>query len=223
MNKKNERNCTITENSPCGNCKSKGKLLCKFSKKSLHAFMKIGFPPVIFSLIGLGIANFNTGQWWMIITYAIFTFGMLGAIEMIFLCRHCPYYAEEGKTIICIGNYGSLKLFPYDPAPMNSFERFMMIFFVTAAFFILPLSGMVYSLFTIGTANSILFITISIIALLNLVSSINFIKVLFRDICSKCINFSCPLNKVSKDVVDDYLNKNTVMREAWEKTGYKLG
>jgi hypothetical protein len=38
--------------------------------------------------------------------------------------------------------------------------------------------------------------------------------------CSKCPNFSCPLNNVPKVVVDDYLKHNSVMRRAWENQGY---
>jgi hypothetical protein len=41
--------------------------------------------------------------------------------------------------------------------------------------------------------------------------------------CSKCVNFSCPLNHVPKSMVDEYLERNPVMKEAWEKSGYKLG
>ncbi len=38
--------------------------------------------------------------------------------------------------------------------------------------------------------------------------------------CSKCPNFSCPLNNVSKDVVDEFLKLNSVMRKAWKDQGY---
>ena len=41
--------------------------------------------------------------------------------------------------------------------------------------------------------------------------------------CSQCVNFSCPLNTVPKDVVDAYLERNPVMRQAWEESGYQLG
>ncbi len=40
---------------------------------------------------------------------------------------------------------------------------------------------------------------------------------------SACVNFSCLLNRVPKEVVDEYLMKNEVMRKAWEKAGYKIG
>jgi hypothetical protein len=36
------------------------------------------------------------------------------------------------------------------------------------------------------------------------------------------VNFSCPLNNVPKELVDAYLVKNLIMKEAWEASGYKL-
>jgi len=41
--------------------------------------------------------------------------------------------------------------------------------------------------------------------------------------CSQCVNFSCPLNTVPRDVVDEYLRRNPVMREAWEESGWQIG
>jgi hypothetical protein len=37
------------------------------------------------------------------------------------------------------------------------------------------------------------------------------------------VNFSCPFNRVPKDVVDSFLKENPKMRKAWEKKGYRLG
>jgi len=54
------------------------------------------------------------------------------------------------------------------------------------------------------------------------VTGIGFIVALKNGFCSRCVNFSCGLNTVTKEVVDAYLRKNDVMRKAWEKTGYVL-
>ncbi|MFX1363208.1 MAG: hypothetical protein ACFE7A_07125 [Promethearchaeota archaeon] len=35
--------------------------------------------------------------------------------------------------------------------------------------------------------------------------------------CSRCINFSCLLNRVRKETVNEYLKRNPVIREAWER------
>jgi hypothetical protein len=58
---------------------------------------------------------------------------------------------------------------------------------------------------------------------MTLLAIIVFLQIIKVYYCAKCVNFSCPLNTVEKRVVDEYLLKNDVMREAWEKSGYKLG
>lgn len=46
-----------------------------------------------------------------------------------------------------------------------------------------------------------------------------FFWALRRYICSRCVNFSCPLNSVPQEIIDAYLARNPVMREAWEDSG----
>jgi hypothetical protein len=41
--------------------------------------------------------------------------------------------------------------------------------------------------------------------------------------CSRCVNFSCPLNTVPSEIVAAYLARNSVMREAWEASGWSEG
>jgi hypothetical protein len=60
-------------------------------------------------------------------------------------------------------------------------------------------------------------ITVGILA-----SSLSFVSTLKTFFCTSCVNFSCPLNKVSKPIIDEYLRKNDVMREAWERSGWQL-
>jgi hypothetical protein len=41
--------------------------------------------------------------------------------------------------------------------------------------------------------------------------------------CSRCVNFSCPLNTVPRETVEAYLARNPVMRRAWEESGTYAG
>ena len=61
------------------------------------------------------------------------------------------------------------------------------------------------------------------ITLATILTGLQFFYILIYDFCSKCVNFSCPLNQVPKSMVDKYLEKNPFMKEAWERSGYKLG
>jgi hypothetical protein len=77
----------------------------------------------------LGIAS---GTWWPIPAYIIYFMSMFGVFEIRFLCSHCPYYADDQKTLRCLGNNGSPKLWRYHPEPMNAMEKFSMKFAIVA-------------------------------------------------------------------------------------------
>ena len=57
------------------------------------------------------------------------------------------------------------------------------------------------------------------LTLATIMAGLQFLYILIHDFCSKCVNFSCPLNRVPKSMVDVYLDKNPVMKEAWAKRG----
>ena len=61
-----------------------------------------------------------------------------------------------------------------------------------------------------------------IFLLFALIGAVTWLTVLRFKICPSCLNFSCPLNQVPKRTVDEFLKRNPVMREAWEKAGYEI-
>ena len=125
------------------------------------------------------------------------------------LCSHCPYYAERGTTLHCIANYGSLKLWKYRPEPMSSSEKVQL----WLGFAIL--GGYPFPFMILG--RQVLW---AIAALWGLVM---FFWTLREYTCSRCVNFSCPLNTVPKETVDAYLERNPVMRQAWQESGWSIG
>jgi hypothetical protein len=126
------------------------------------------------------------------------------------LCSHCPYYAfEDEKKVKCYANYGIHKAWKYNPAPMSRFERvqFIIGIIIFAGYpYVFLLLAEMYVYFGIALLFAFIWIV-----------SMHYLS------CSKCPNFSCPLNNVPKDVVDNYLKRNNVMRKAWEKKGYLIG
>ena len=82
--------------------------------------------------------------------------------------------------------------------------------------------GIWFIIFNYSTYGIIPLLIISAIGIVNIVISILFVALLLKNFCLNCVNFSCPFNRVPKDVVDEYLKKNEVMRKAWEKSGWKI-
>jgi hypothetical protein len=142
---------------------------------------------------------------WMFVFW-IFFFGFW---EIKILCSHCPFYAKEGFGLECIANFGCPKFWKYNPAPINRWEKFQLV----VGFGILFGYPIYFSI--IGEQY--------LWAGLTALGTIVFFVILGRNTCSKCVNFSCLFNRVPKEVVDEYLQKNEVMRKAWEEAGYKIG
>ena len=131
---------------------------------------------------------------------------------------------EEGRILHCLANHGTIKLWAYNPGPLNSFEK--LSFLAGALFFVFfPVLTEIYGLIIINQSRATsYFIPVVLLGLiiLGIIGGIFFFFILQRKVCPKCVNFSCPLNKVSKDIVNAYLERNPVMREAWIKSGYQF-
>ena len=220
--------CTLDDTSDCSNCGIEGRLVCKWDENIKNNFRAIGFPSVVIPSSGMILIGLATGAWWPLIVYVLYFMSMFSVFEIRFLCSHCPYYSDKRKFLKCLGNHGSPKLWKYHPEPMNGFEKLMMRFGVIAMiFYIFPLTFLGYGVFYFSMHYSEfgLLALSGMIALLlaSFMTSRSFVSTLKTFYCTRCVNFSCPLNTVPVSVVDEYLKRNPTMRDAWEKSGYRIG
>lgn len=189
-------------------------------------FLLLALPYMIIAFFGVVVTGILTGVWWMLIAYVVFFFVFFGILEIRILCSHCPYYAENSKILHCFANHGTPKFWRYHPEPLNSFEKISSItgFFIFGGF---PLLSQAYGILFLAVHYKeyalVALLGLIGIAVATLLTAISFFSVLSIYYCPNCVNFSCPLNKVPKSMVDEYLERNPVMKEAWEKSGYKLG
>lgn len=214
--------CTWDDEEKCLDCELQEGLDCRWEKSLLIRFYKAtGLAMVSGAIACIVIGLFVS--WIPLIIYVIFWIFFFGFFEIRVLCSHCPYYAEDGRILHCLANHGTIKVWKYHPEPLNLFEKFG--FLAGAIFFVLfPLITELYGIFTLWNQEDKQFLILILIflALTSLLGSFYFFYVLQSKICPKCVNFSCPLNKVPKELVDAYLKKNPIMREAWEAAGYQL-
>ena len=219
--------CTWNEESGCIDCSLQGKLKCRLNPKDFTFFILNQIPSLVMAFFGLALIGLLTGAWWSLITYAVVcvTFWGLG-LETRILCSHCPYWAKDSKTLHCWALTGSPKLWRYRPEPMNKLEKTVLVLFFS--FLVLfPVFVEAYGiwLMSVNYAEFGLYALLGMIGvtLATLMAGLQFLYILVYYFCSKCVNFSCPLNRIPKSMVDEYLEKNPVMKEAWEGSGYKLG
>jgi hypothetical protein len=196
--------CTWRPASACEGCALSGRLKCRFTWAELlrfgGTFMYLAVPAVI-GLILSGYGLFLLG--WL--AFMLFFFGVW---ESRILCAHCPFYAERDRTLHCIANYGFPKFWRYHPEPMNAEEKAQLLvgFAVLGGY---PLPFLILGRQWIFVALTIL-------------GGLMFFRTLLQFTCTRCVNFSCPLNRVPKPIVDAYLMRNPVMREAWEAKGWTM-
>ncbi len=119
-----------------------------------------------------------------------------GGIEWYLLCRHCPCYEHSGKEhgnegrFYCLANWGSPKLFKYDPAPVTRFGQAVFLLWGIGFAFIFPI---IYLLDRFGW-----------LLVYALVTSSFFIS-LQHFHCSTCPNFGCFLNTVPEEKRKEFL------------------
>jgi hypothetical protein len=197
--------CTWRPISECEGCALGARLKCRFRASDLLHFVAMFGGFALPAVIGV----FEGGYGWYLLGWLGFALVFFELWEIRILCSHCPYYAEEGHTLQCIANYGSLKVWKYHPEPMSRSETIQLwIGFAILAGYPFPF---------------LLLARQWALGLLALWGLMLFFWTLGKYVCSACVNFSCPLNRVPKETVDEYLRRNPTMRAAWEESGWKVG
>ena len=188
---------TCTEKS-CENCDVKTNVTCHFNARHLLAFLLTALPA--FVLGGIGTFLY---AWWAFVIFFVSMPLYFGFLEIRVMCSHCPHYAEpETRTLTCWANYGSPKIWRYRPGPMSFWEKavfiagMLVVFFIPALFMIL------------GGRFILMFVYLAYVIF-------GFIM-LFTFLCTRCMNFACPFNRVKKDVRKKFFFHNPKVGDAWK-------
>lgn len=173
--------------------------MCRFQKIDLISFLLLFAPYAVLSvgaMITGGFGRYLFG--WL--AYAVFFFFVW---EAYVLCRHCPYWAEKGIILRCHANYSIIKIWKYTPKPMKTSDKVQFI-----------IGGLLLGLYPLPfliAASQYLLFSIALLLI------INFVFHLWKNGCSRCINFSCPINHVPKSYVDSFIEKNPIIGREWKK------
>jgi hypothetical protein len=217
--------CTLDPNAACALCENKKTLDCKLDRKQTLITTSVIYSFILVSLLGLYIVCTFTQAWLLLIVFGVFVPLFFLVIEPRITCSHCPYYAEKRVRFNCPGNMLTPKLWKYHPEPMNKYEQLgtLVGFILFGAY---PIFSELYGIWVLSTEG----LTIADPQLLELLVVLLATAVLLDALyamflfvfCKKCVNFSCQFNKVPKVIRDRYIKANPVIREAWEKSGYKF-
>lgn len=196
--------CTWRPVSECEDCTIAGRLKCRFNRGDLFRFVGLFLLFLAPALLGMVLGGYG----WYLLGWVGLGVIFFGFWEIRILCSHCPFYAEKGVILHCIANYGCPKFWRYRPEPISSSEKLQLVIgFVIVCGYPFP--------FLVPGGQFIL----SLLAVAGLTV---FFWALRRYTCTRCVNFSCLLNRVPKEVVDEYLKRNPPMGRAWEKNGWEI-
>jgi hypothetical protein len=138
------------------------------------------------AFLGMRTAGFaGAANLWIILAALFFGLG-LPAI----LCRHCPHYARKGRFIICPSAVGPPKLRSYCDRPVSRREK---VLFAAgfAAVLVFPFPFLIAGKAFLWAAGALLGAGVFILSEL-------------KFSCSKCLNFSCLLNRVPAEIKAAY-------------------
>jgi hypothetical protein len=182
----------------CQGCPVHESLQCHFGGRDLARFLLVALPP--FLLGGMGIARVSA---WLILPWAALCVGYFGLVEIRVMCSHCPHYAEPvTRSLQCWANYGSPKIWKYRPGPMSRAETsvfFGGLFLIAAyplAFLLAGAQWILLALYAAGVAAMGTLMT--------------------RRMCSRCMNFACPLNRVGRPIREAFFARNPAVAQAWQ-------
>lgn len=201
MNENPYNICTCGPEDICEGCGLLGKLKCRYDFLEWLKFSGFFSLFLVPGLIGMFSGGYGIYLWGLAAFWVIF----FCFWEIKILCSHCPYYAREGFFLRCIANNAMPKFWKYNPAPMNRSESIQLLIGFTLLIVPPPLFSFLGSQYFWGS--------------LSILGAIIFFTFLSFNTCTTCVNFSCPLNRVDKETVEAYLNRNEVMKKAWEKAG----
>lgn len=224
MNNKNPYSiCTWDEQSECDKCEINGMLICKSDKQFRKKFISFHLTFRITVFLGLALVSTMTKNWWIFFVYALGVILNFGILEPRLLCSHCPFYAEKSKFLHCNTLYGLPKLWKYRPEPINKTEKVLQLIcggFVDLYPVVLFLYGIFIAFKTNATPSECLAIISMTVILILLMYILN--GIIQGEVCTKCPNFSCVMNKVPKVKRDAYIEQNPIIKSAWEKSGYDI-
>lgn len=196
--------CTWQPLAACEDCQAQGKLMCRFEGEDMLHFFMLFLPFALTAIAG----SIRAGYGWYLLLWLAYSLFFFFVWEARVLCRHCPYWAGAGSMLRCHANYGVIKIWKYKPGPISKAEKaqFVVGALIWVAF---PIPFMI-----LGREY--------LLAAIAVTTAVSGTYLLHRNICSRCINFSCPMNSVPKPLVDFYLRRNPEVGAAWEASGYRL-
>lgn len=218
MAKNNAGLCTFDPYAPCSTCGNKNEIFCKPDQNKVIVSHLLEGSFILMAVLGTAVTSVILSRLWPVLVFSIFSALFFLVIQPRITCSHCPYYAEDRFFLHCTENHFSPKIWRYHPEPITWWEKISTIvgFGFLGAY---PLLVELYGVYVFWNTNPDLISLMSIIGVFvgTILSLALFYVAFFLLYCPHCVNFSCVFNKVPEEYVQRYLDRNPMMKKAWNK------
>ena len=184
----------------CEGCPVGETLHCHFTRRDLVQFLLMVAPAFAVGAAGIWAVNA-----WFLLGWLGLSMGYFLLLEIRVMCSHCPHYAEEGGTLQCWANYGAPRLWKYRPGPMSHWETFW--------FFAGGLAVLAYPVVFLVLGAQWLQLGLFALTVVSAAATMQ------TYLCSRCMNFACPLNRVDEATRQAFWARNPRVAEAWGASG----
>jgi hypothetical protein len=218
MAKDNAGLCTFDPDAPCSNCGNSGKISCKPDNNKVVVSHLLEGSFIIMAVLGTGLTSVLLESLWPLLVFSIFSALFFLVIQPRITCSHCPYYAEDRFFLHCTENHFSPKIWRYHPEPIVWWEKIgTVVGFVFLGMY--PLLVELYGVYVFWNSSPSLVSLLGVVGVFvgTLLTLALFYVVFFLLYCPRCVNFSCVFNKVPEEYVKHYLERNPVMKQAWDQ------
>lgn len=218
--------CTIKKDKSCGDCSFHAAKSCERGNSRRMKIILISLAAFLLaSFGGLAAASWCTGAWWALPLHLLFWCLYYGVIELALHCPRCPYWNDRDTTISCLLHAGIPKphggffekLLRYNPRPYTRLEQAVLqICNYYGALF--PLAMLGRALIQVRSSGAVL-AGMGAVAAIYILSAVWFLYYVYSRCCTKCLHFSCPVNRQPDERIREYLDKNPELKDAWVQAG----
>jgi hypothetical protein len=223
--------CTLDKHLDCSACNIASQVDCsRHNPTQMVYYYKMIALYVFPGILIIVVVSFLLSFWWLLPGYIFYWIFYQIVGELFIRCRHCPFWDESNPRLDCRINCGVPKLnwlkpkslVRFNPDPLKFWEKFV----IQALSFITILIPLAVAIIVIadriplyGCDKNVVIMAALII--IQLATGIYFLRYLTRRFCPTCVHFSCPNNRQPYHIIKEYLAKNEIMQNAWEKDLHK--
>lgn len=187
----------------CDDCSLSGNLDCHASATDLMRLLLMMSPAMLIG--GSGVYQFKAG---MLIPWLVILLGYIGIVELRLIGAYILPGEKKRVALKSLPRLSLLKIWNYRFGSMTL--RKNRVFFIGSAF------AWGYPIYFLISGDQLFLLLVYLLA------ATSFVVTMRSFLCSRCTDFSCPLNSVDDYVRSDFYECNPSVAKLWARNPHTL-